>query len=287
MVDKGELKTSTSIEHSHTSKITLSGEKEKKFSLMAAVTAPLSGDPVEVVKQKLANAKKQGKAALFETHKKSWKAFWLRSLMESGDDYLDNLWHLTMYYANASQRGKYPARMVHGLWAWSRDVQNWSFYYHWNQQPIYWPLNSAGHHDLIDSYLEYRFNSLPHAKRDAEELFKVDGAYVSDICDRRGYNSAAHSHCLNHTPVAQIAMEFWRQYRFTGDIDFLRTRALPYLFEAAYFFESLFEKGRDGKYHAREGTGYEGWIKLRDCISELVYAKVLFSSAINALEEAG
>ena len=136
-------------------------------------------NPVEAVKQKLAIAKKQGCTDLFEAHRESWKAFWLRSLMECGDDYLDNLWHLTMYYANASQRGEYPARMVHGLWAWNRDVQNWNFYFHWNQQPIYWPLNAAGHHGLVDSYLEYRFNSLPHAKQDAKELFKADGAFVA------------------------------------------------------------------------------------------------------------
>ena len=26
---------------------------------------------------------------------RAWKAFWLRSLMESGNDYLDNIWHTT------------------------------------------------------------------------------------------------------------------------------------------------------------------------------------------------
>jgi hypothetical protein len=285
VVDEGGLKSSTSIEHSHASKITLSGETEKKFSLMAAVTSPMSGDPIKAAKHKLAMAEKKGSAALFEAHRRNWKAFWLRSLMESGDDYLDNLWHLTMYYANASQRGKYPGRFINGLWTWNRDVQNWNFYFHWNQQETYWPLNAAGHHDLVDSYLEYRFNALPHAKQDAKEIFNTDGAFVSDVCERRGYNSASDPH--NHTPVAQIAMDFWRQVQYTGDINFLKKRALPYILEAAYFFESLFVKGEDGKVHAKEGTGYEGWIRLRDCISEIVYARVLFSVAIEALREAG
>ncbi|MCK4590985.1 MAG: hypothetical protein KAT86_04465, partial [Candidatus Latescibacteria bacterium] len=153
IVDKGGLKVAPSIAHSHASKITLSGAQKKKFSLMAAVTSPISSDPIEAVKHKLAIAKKQGGAALFEAHKKSWKTFWLRSLMECGDDYLDNLWHLTIYYANASQRGKYPGRFINGLWTWNRDVQNWNFYFHWNQQETYWPLNAAGQHDLVDSYL--------------------------------------------------------------------------------------------------------------------------------------
>ena len=285
VVDKEELKVSYSTEHSHASKITLSGRKDKKFSLMITATYPMSGNPVKAVKQKLTTAQKKGLPALFNAHKKSWKAFWLRSFMEYGDDYLDNLWHLTMYYANASQRGKYPGRFINGLWAWNRDVQPWNFYFHWNQQQTYWPLNAAGHHDLLNSYLEYRFNSLPHAKRDAQEIFKTDGAFVSDVAERRGYNSV--SEALNHTPVAQIAMDFWRQYLFTADMVFLKTRALPYILQAAYFFESLFEKGSDGKYHAKEGTGYEGWIKLRDCVSELACGKALFLTAIKALEEAG
>ena len=34
--------------------------------------------------------------------------------------------------------------------------------------------------------------------------------------------------------------------------------------EAARFFQSLLVKEMDGLYHAKEGTGYEGWIKLKD-----------------------
>lgn len=285
IVDNKGLKTSYSREHSHTSKIILSGKKDKNFTLMAAVTSPMSGNPVEEVKKKLAIVKKEKYVNLFDVHKKAWKSFWLRSLMEFGDDYLDNLWHLTMYYANASQRGEYPGRFISGLWNWNRDSQPWNFYFHWNQQQIYWPLNAAGHHDLLDSYLKYRFNSLSYAKNDAREILKTKGTIVSDICERRGYNSV--SEFLNHTPVAQIAMDFWRQYCFIGDKNFLKEQVLPYIIEAAYFFESLFEKGREGKYHAKEGTGYEGWIKLRDCVSELACGKALFLIAIKAVEEAG
>lgn len=48
-------------------------------------------------------------------HCEAWKHFWLRSYMETGDVYLDNLWHLTMYYAAASQRGAYPGNFINGL----------------------------------------------------------------------------------------------------------------------------------------------------------------------------
>jgi len=255
------------------------------FSFALAITSPLAVDAVEAVRVDLDAAERRGWEVAYQAHAAAWKAFWLRSLLETENDYLDNLWHLTMYYAKSSQGGRYPGRFIHGLWGWSRDVQPWTFYFHWNQQQTYWPLNPAGHHELIESYLDYRFRALPHNREDAAELFGAEGAFVADVAERRGYNSAGEKD--NHTPVAQIAMDFWRQYQYTGDPAFLRERALPYILEAATFFESLLEQDAQGVYHARRGTGYEGWIQLRDAISELIYARVLLRTALEALEEAG
>jgi hypothetical protein len=269
--------------HSHAARAVVGGARPGRFGLTAVITPPSARNPVVSVRKTLAAG--VDIHGLKRRHKKAWKKFWLRSYMDFGDDYLDNLWHLTMYYAAASQRGRYPGRFIGGLWSWSRDVQQWNFYFHWNQQQIYWPLNTAGHNDLIDSYLRFRSGGLPHARRDAKERFGSDGAFVSDVCDRRGCNSASES--LNHTPVAQIAMEFWRQYKYTGDMGFLKTRTLPYMLEAARFFESLFRREKDGRYHTRKGTAYEGWIPLKDCITERASGEALFRATIEACREAG
>ncbi|MBN1437172.1 MAG: hypothetical protein JW936_08855 [Sedimentisphaerales bacterium] len=256
---------------------------EKEFTYIAAVTEPMDKDAPAAACEMLDSVTSYDTDVA--AHRKAWKTFWLRSLMDFGDDYLNNLWHLAMYYANASQRGKYPGRFIDALWGWNRDFRAWNYYYHWNQQQLYWPLNAAGHHDLLESYLEYRFAALPNDCNDARDLFKASGAFVSDVCDRRGFNAAAASD--NHTPVAQIALDFYRQYLYTGDVDFLRNRALPYVIEAAKFFESLFTKESDGKFHAKSGTAYEGWILLKDCITELACAKSLFAAAIELCEIAG
>lgn len=272
-------------EHSHCGKLRIPGATKQQFSLLAAVTSPVADAAIAQVTTLLDHSQQATAPTLYAAHAAAWQAFWLRSLLDSGNDYLDNLWHLTMYYANASQRGRDPGRFIHGLWTFSHDVQHWTFYFHWNQQEIYWPLNAAGHHDLVTSYLNYRFNALPYGQQDARAVFGVDGAVVSDVTDRRGYNSSGE--LANHTPVAQIALDFWRQFQYTGDQSFLRQQALPYLLEAAKFFASLFERADDGLYHARAGTGYEGWIKLHDAITELVCGQVLFTTALTALDVAG
>jgi alpha-L-fucosidase 2 len=274
--------------HSHEAAILLPAAATAAFELCAVVTSPEQGTPDQALAHArglLTAASERSREAVHASHAAQWKEFWLRSLVDSGDDYLDNLWHLTMYYASASQRGRFPGRFIFGQWGWNRDVQHWTFYFHWNQQQVYWPLNAAGHHDLLSSYLEYRFAGLPHAREDARTRLNAPGAVVSDVADWHGRNSQGELD--NHTPVAQIALDFWRQFQYTGDRQFLETRALPYLLEAAAFFESLFEKADDGLFHAREGTGYEGWIRMRDVITELACGQALFAATIAALGTAG
>lgn len=88
----------------------------------------------------------------------------------------------------------------------------------------------------------------------------------------------------NHTPVAQIAMDFWRQY--------LRAQVMLSSYESALCLiysrqllslKGFLKKAWTESFNARSGTGYEGWIDLRDSVTELVYAQVLFSTAIAAL----
>jgi alpha-L-fucosidase 2 len=284
IADNG-LKVSEEKESSRRALITISGPREKHASLAFTVTSPQSGNPVAEAEAAVKDAASKGIDSFVKSNSEEWKGIWQRSFMDYGDDYLNALWHLTMFYANASQGGHYPGRFNNGIWSWDRDVQNWNFYFHWNQQQLLWPLNAAGFHELVDPYLNFRFGSLPQAMKDAKDIFNSNGAFISDVTEHRGFNSGSEN--TNHTPVAEIALDFWRQYRFTCDKKFLEEKALPFITEAARFFESLFLKEDDGLYHAKKGTGYEGWIEMHDGLTELVYARALFKTAIAALEAAG
>ena len=269
--------------HSNAAQIRVLPEGNCSFQFQSMVTSPTAtGDPLPRLLEEHTLA--DNFTNILRGHRRLWKDFWLRSMMDFGDDYLENLWYLNMYYANCSQSGSSPGRFINGLWHWNRDIQPWNFYYHWNQQQTYWPLSAAGHHDLVKSYLDFRFRHLDKAKETARDWFGASGAFVSDVVDRRGYNAHIPH---NHTPVAEIALDFWRQYEFTMDMDFLRDEALPYMIEAAKFMVSRFKKGNDGKYHARPGTGYEGWILLKDCVTELSSAGSLFKATLNAMEILG
>ena len=285
VVRNNGLKVDYSREHSRSALMRLSGFRRKQAIMAFAVTSPVAGNEISEAGKLIINTEHSGPEAVIKSNEEAWKSIWERSFIDYGDDYLNNLWYLTIFYANASQGGKYPGRFNNGLWGWNSDVQNWNFYFHWNQQQLFWPLNAAGMHELVTPYLDFRFNSLPEAQKDAREIFNARGAFISDVTDRRGYNSSVEN--TNHTPVAEIALDFWRQYKYTCSKKFLEEKALPFIIEAARFYESLLEKEADGLYHAVKGTGYEGWIELKDGLTELVYARVLFSTALEALKESG
>jgi hypothetical protein len=249
-----------------------------KFTIVSAITSPLEKNSLQQCRYQLESFQENS----IKQHKLGWKKYWMRSLMETGNDYNDNMWHLTMYYSKASQGKKYPGRFAQGLWSFNHDFQPWGHYFHWNQQQIYWPLEAAGHCEINRAYLEFRFAGLRNAKDDCHSVFDTDGAFVSDVVDHRGYNIDDRAH--NHTPVVQIAMDFWRYYQYAQDREFLKNRALPYMIEAAKFFISRFEKRSDGKYHAKTASSYEGEFMIDDATTELASARILFIALLKAMD---
>ena len=273
------------VENRHRVGGTLSPNETHTF--YAGISSPMPDGAEDAIGRRLDDAVNAGFDCLYRRAADCWEDFWSKSYLETDNDFLDNLWALTLYMDNCCQRGSYPGRFIDGLWATARDFQAWNFIFHWNQQETYWPLHAAGHPELCESYLNYRFSTLDKAKASARKYHNVTngGAFVSDVCDRRGNNSL---HELpNHTPVAEIALDFWRQYRYTCDKDFLKEKALPYMMAAARFMQTCFDKEDDGLYHARSGTGYEGWIFLRDATTEIACTRALLRALLSALDEAG
>lgn len=214
-----------------------------------------------------------------------WYDFWNSSHLSTNDSYLDGLWHLHMYYANAAQRGRVPGRFIGGLWGWMHDFQAWGFFFHWNQQMLYWSLEAAGHPEVCRPYLNWRFQALEENRKTAARLFQRPGGWVSDVCDWRGCPSVYEHN--NHTPAAQIALEFFRHFLYTGDLVFLRERALPYMIDAALFLIAGLKKESDGKLHTAPGSACEGWILFTDQHSELMCIRALLPAVSEALRITG
>ncbi len=259
---------------------------------LAVVTSEEHGDPLAEAKRRVDQAAFLGSAALIAADAARWQAFWARSCVRLPDPYLENLYYFSRYQlgasAGVSAGPAYPPLHQGGLWLWNHDVGNWGSYYHWNQQQLVWPVHTAGHPELAHSYYDWRFKGLDQARAMARAVHGIGGAFYTDVADRDGRlaRNGAMDHHLDHnlTCGSQIAMDFWRHYLYSGDLEFLRERAYPVMQAAAQFYLEYVERDAQGVYHVPASTGYEGHLLVRDSAPDLATIRQSFAACIRAAE---
>ena len=266
--------------HSRAGHLTTRPARHIRFQLyLTAVTSENAADPQSAALAILDRAEQAGAAALYAEHAADWRHFWQASFVDIPGDYLENIWHLNLYYANSACRGAYPPRFTNGLWSWNRDVANWVYYFHWNMQNFIWPLHTANHPELARPYFNFRTHSLPNAMSYARNYQKKVGAFYADVSDRSGNNVGPYWH--NQTPGAQIALLYWLHYRYTGDRQFLEMHAWPVLREVARYYASLVVRAADGTYSSPCSQAYEGSPLFAEVITDTAMIKALMPAAVS------
>ena len=227
----------------------------------------------------LDEAIRTGRDALYAEHCRDWESFWNISHIGLADAYLENLYYLYLYYMNSESRGAYPPHFTSGVWGWYHDYLPWVFYFHYNMQHLYAPLDAAGHGDLGDNYYDMRRRGLDVARLYAQ-IAKGGkrGAFYHDVCDR--YSRGADWHMNNVSCASQIGMQMYRHYSYTGDREFLQSHALPVMHAAAEYYLDILELGDDGLYHTHDTTCYEGMLLLNDTVTDKTMIRTLFAALI-------
>jgi alpha-L-fucosidase 2 len=272
--------------HSRAGAFSFSARRTRKFTIYIAVaTSEETADPKQEVETLLRDACAEGEARIAREHADAWRGFWQESFLSIPESYMENLWHLVLYFANSSMRGAFPPHFTSGLWGFQRDFVPWTFYFHWNMQKQIDPLHAANHAELSMPYLRFRRHQLDHAVDYAARVQNRRGAFYADVSDRNGYNDIETKH--NQAPGPQIAMDFWKHYQYTGDEAFLREMAWPVIRETARYCTELFQPDEGGTYHCHATQAYEGGPLLDDAVTDVAMAKALFPVAIEVAEIIG
>lgn len=260
---------------SHAFELRLSAAREHRFRLLLHVSAHRHDKPSEN-KETLAESLRNTDCGALETkHTETWATFWSQSFVHIDDDYLENLYYLHLYQMNSSSQGHLPCTFG-GLWTWFKDSRNWGHFYHWNHQQSYWGLLAAGHPELMENYLAYRFAMLENAKRDAVAVHHANGAFFSDISSLHGYQAIEPDTARNFTVGAQIAGDFYRYWSYTQDEAFLRDKAIPMILAAFALYDAMLEKQQDGVWRIRGGsTCYESYWNLKETLTDFAAIRYL------------
>ena len=86
---------------------------------------------------------------------------------------------------------------------------------------------------------------------------------------------------------AEIALQAWWRYRYTGDREWLRAQAYPLLRGVAQFYRHFVRKGEDGLYHVHNTSLRENFWLIHDCIKDLAAIRGTVPLAIRASEILG
>ncbi|MBE6731497.1 MAG: hypothetical protein E7564_07405 [Ruminococcaceae bacterium] len=271
--------------NSHTSKMLLDSKKEQEFILYYNISLGESElDAENKCREILEKAENKGFDAIYEEHKKAWESFWNKSYINIPDDYLENLWYLSLYYSQSECRGAYAPHFTNGIWGFKHDFVPWNYYFHYNMQHMYAPLEASGHGDLVENYYRMRVEGLPVAYKFAQHKKNMKGAFYHDVTDYLG--RCAEYDSDNCTPGSQIAMAMYRHYRMNGDENFLKNSALPVMKGVSEFYLDLLgEKEADGLYHVHGTTAYEGTPLFDDTITDTVMIKALFGVMVKLPDE--
>lgn len=270
---------SEKVLNSHTCKSEFSNQTKGEFTLFWNISLGEDVDDAKSnVKSALDSAIACGFQAAHQKHSQEWNDFWNKSLVSIPHDYIENCYYLSLYYSNSECRGAYPPHFTNGIWGFYHDYVPWNYYFHYNMQHMYAPLEPSGHGDLAENYYALRRKGLDSACKCARDIKGKKGAFYNDIFDCQGYNLGNDD--KNCTPGSQAAMAMYHHYRMNGDEEFFKNTALPVMKETAEFYLDNFIKGEDGLYHIYQKTVYEGTPLFDDSITDIVMVKALFGTLV-------
>lgn len=255
-------------------------DKNKFTILVSVVTDRENPQPAAAAKQLLDEVESAGIDRIKKEKDQWYRNFWSNSFVKLGDDYLENIYYLRRYLMAAGSQGEFPVAFNGGLWRWNRDVLNWVTPHHWNTQQQYWGLCAQNDCQLMIPYLNTYFKMIPFGEALAKEKGAPNDALL--ITEAHCFSGEQVSKDRgdmknNFTPAAQIASLFWDYYAFTGDKDFLRNKAYPFMKKAANFYLDKLQWDETKKeyfllssvYESAEINHVKNAISDRNCVEQL------------------
>jgi alpha-L-fucosidase 2 len=187
----------------------------------------------------------------FTSHAQWWEAFWAKSAIRVPDERLEKQWYLEQYkFGSAARRGAPPISLQAVWTADNGRIPPWKgdFHHDLNTQLSYWPAYSGNHLDEALGYLDHLDENRANYKRYTKLYFGVDGLAVPGVTTLDGTEMGGWiQYSLSPTVSSWLAHHYYLQWKYSGDTDFLRDRAYPWVKDVGTFIENITVLNDEGK----------------------------------------
>jgi trehalose/maltose hydrolase-like predicted phosphorylase len=223
----------------------------------SSITSAHHPDPLNEAERATIFAKLEGRERLIKFHTNAWQELWKSDIIIEGDaqsqqDVHSMLYHLYSFTREGTALSPSPMGLSglgyngHVFW----DTELWMF-----------PSLLVMHPEIAKSMMEYRFQRLDAAKKNAfSKGFK--GAMFPWESAETGVEETpvwALSGPFEHHITACVAFAAWNYYCVTQDKQWLREKGWPILSATADFWASRVERNGPGHYDINNVVAADEW----------------------------
>lgn len=212
------------------------------------------GEALEnILTEKVTDALRKGYDALFPSHRAWWRAYNARSEICVPDDYIQSRYNMGNYLlGSASRKGNFPMPLQ-GLWTACDDqyLPPWKGDYHHdlNTELTYLSFLKANRLEQGECFLDYLASLTERGRDFARDFYDADGICLPAVMDIDGYALGGWPmYSLSPTNQLWLCQSFERCYAYTGDKEFLRKTAYPFIEQSARCILSLLQEDAEGFY---------------------------------------
>ena len=229
-----------------------------RFSIAgSSITSSHHDDPLNEAERMTIFAKLEGRERLISFHQKAWDEIWKSDIIIDGDpqtqqDVHSMLYHLYSFVREGTALSPSPMGLsglgYNGHVFWDTDL--WMF-----------PAILALHPEMAKSLVEYRYQRLDAAKRNAFNHGYKGAMFPWESADSGVEETPvwALSGPFEHHITACVGNAAWNYYCVTQDKNWLREKGWPIIKETADFWASRVERNGPGKYDIKNVVAADEW----------------------------
>ncbi|OQP61944.1 glycosyl hydrolase family 65 [Niastella vici] len=233
------------------------GEQYRYSIAGSSITSAHHDDPLNEAERLTIFARLEGRDRLLKFHQQAWDSLWKSDIVIDGDaqaqqDVHSMLYHLYSFVREGTANSPSPMGLS-GL--------GYNGHVFWDAELWMYPALLVLHPELARSMVEYRFQRLDAAKRNAfANGFK--GAMYPWESAESGVEETpvwALSGPFEHHITADVAIAAWNYYAVTQDKQWLHEKGYPILSATADFWASRVERNGAGHYDIKNVVAADEW----------------------------
>lgn len=233
------------------------GERYRFSIAGSSITSAHHDDPLNEAERLTMYAKLEGRDRLLLFHQKAWDDLWKSDIQIEGDpqaqqDVHSMLYHLYSFVREGTAFSPSPMGLS-GL--------GYNGHVFWDAELWMYPALLVMRPELAKSMIEYRFQRLEAAKRNAFAVGFKGAMYPWESADSGVEETPvwALSGPFEHHITADVAIAAWNYYAVTQDKEWLREKGWPILSATADFWASRVERNGPGRYEIKNVVAADEW----------------------------